>query len=148
MILKTLQVTLLSFLLFIVPVFALEDYSELTENDFSYGLSSFLQVLFFYGIPVVVIGFVTLLLINWILISLLRGKTKVEKNRTYLLFATVIAVLPILGFILFDYLHRHSYFFPHNTIGSISLRYSLLFVWVAVALLINRKIVWKNFVQP
>src|SRR5262249_37068827 len=111
-------------------------------------LSSFLQVLFFYGIPVVGIGFLTLILINWILISLLRGKTKGEKNRTYLLFSTVIAVLPIVGFILFDYLHRDRYFPPYNTIASIFLRYSLLFLWIAIGLLVNRKIVWNNFVEP
>jgi ABC-type dipeptide/oligopeptide/nickel transport system permease component len=145
MILKTLQVTLLSFLLFIVPGFIFENYTELREHNFSYGLSSFVQVLF-YGIPVLAIGFLAFMAVNWILISLLRDKTKPRKNRTYFLLGSIITVLPILGLIIFDYLQRDRYFAPYNSIGSIFVRYSLLLLWVAIALLINRKIVWKNFV--
>ena len=145
MILKTLQVTLLSFLLFIVPGFIFENYIELRGHNFSYGLSSFLQVLF-YGIPVLAIGFLVLIVINWILISLLRDKTKRRKNRTYFLLGAIITMLPIFGLIIFDYLQRDRYFAPYNSIESIFVRYSLLLVWVAIVLLINRKIVWKNFV--
>lgn len=147
MILKTFQTTLLSFLLFIIPGVILEKYSEFKEHDFSYILEVFLQI-FFYGIPLLGLGFIVLLLINRVLVSLLRDKTKSKKNKTFFLFSIIIAILPVFGVILFDYLQRDRYFPPDNSFDSIFIKYSVLFVWVVIAIFLNRKIVWKNFENP
>jgi hypothetical protein len=144
MILKTLQVAFLSFLLFVIPTVTFEKYSDLKDHNFAYISGLFLQVLF-YGVPLFVFGFSVLLLINWILISLLRKKSRIEKNKTYFGITTLLAILPILGFMLFDYLQEDRSFPPYNTFNRIILKYLVLFVWIAIALFLNRKIVWKNF---
>lgn len=144
MILKTFQVALLSFLLFIIPSVILEKYNEFKEHDFSYALEVFLQI-FFYGIPLLGLGFIVLLLINKVLVSLLRDKARRKKNNTFFGVSIIIAILPILGFILFDYSQRDKYFTPDNSFDSIFIKYSVLFVWVVIAIFLNRKIVWKNF---
>jgi ABC-type dipeptide/oligopeptide/nickel transport system permease component len=144
MILRTLQVAVLSFLLFVIAAVTFEKYSEFKEHNFSYAIKVFLQV-FFYGIPLFILGFSVLLVVNWILISLLRNKSRHSKNKTYFGLATLLAILPILAFILFDYSQRGRYFAPENTFIAIFLKYSISFIWVAIALLLNRKIVWKNF---
>ena len=144
MILKTFQVALLSFLIFIIPGVIVEKYNEFKEHDFSYTLQALLQI-FFYGIPLLGLGFVVLLLINKALISLVRDKTRSKKNRTYFGISIAIAALSIFGFILFDILQGDRYFFPDNTVSSIFIKYSVLFVWVIIAIFLNRRIVWKNF---
>jgi ABC-type dipeptide/oligopeptide/nickel transport system permease component len=147
MILKTFQVALLSFLLFIIPSVILEKYSEFKQHDFSYTLGVFLQI-FFYGIPLLGLGFIVLLLINRVLVSLLRDKTRSKKNYTFFLVSLIIAILPIFGFILFDYSQRDRHFPPDNSFDSIFIKCSVLFVWIVIAIFLNRKIVWKNFENP
>ncbi len=144
MILKTFQVALLSFLLFIIPSVIVEKYNEFKEHDSSYMLQVIFQI-FFYGIPLFGLGFVILLLINKTLESLVRDKILGKQNRIYFVISTTIATLPILGFILFDISQCDRFFPPNNTISSVFTKYSVLFVWVIIAIFLNRKIVWKNF---
>src|SRR4030095_14288077 len=124
MILKTFLVALLSFLLFIIPGVIIEKYGEFKDHDFSYAITVFIQILF-YGIPLLGLGFIVLLLINWILVSLIQNKTRNKKNITFFLLSIIIALFPIFGFILFDYSQRERYFPPNNTFDSIFIKYSI-----------------------
>jgi hypothetical protein len=144
MILKTFQVALLSFLLFIIPGVILEKYGEFKQHDFSYTLHVFLQI-FFYGIPLLGLGFIVLLLINRVLDSILRDKTRSRKNKIFFLVSILIAILLVFGFVLFDYSQRYRFFPTYHSFDSIFIKYSVLFAWVVIAIFLNRKIVWKNF---
>ncbi len=132
---KTLLVSVLSY--FIMLVADIIIYSRPVSFEF-------LAYVIFYGIPVVGVIFGCLLLVNEVLKTLLNNKSKKKKNIYYFFTGLIITVVPTMGFVLFDY-YNGGAFGNEASFLYIFYRYLFVFPFAAIAFLLNRKIVWKNF---
>ena len=136
-----------SFILAIVSVFiflfvlGLLSY-VLSPNEYEGG--EFLQLLFFGGGTLIPIVFAILLLLNLVVQCRIKFLKKNNPNTIYFFYSIILSVLPVLAFVLFDYLDRGR-FFDEKTFLSIMGEYSTYFILAAFIILVNRKIVWNNF---
>ena len=138
---KAIITSIISVIIFICLLTLLTQV--LSPEEFSLGQ---LVQIFFYGsaifIPFVFVILVLLnLLIKW------KAKFTNRPNLVYFLYATVLALLPVLGFAIFDFSHRDRSFEERTFLG-MSSKYSVTFVLALIAILLNRKIVWNNFKKP
>jgi hypothetical protein len=94
-------------------------------------------------IPVLALGFLLLLSINFLTQYKIRKNEQLKRLNFYLLVALTISLLPILAFVIFDYLHRGRYF-EEKTFMSIFLEYSPLLVWAGLVIFLNWRFVIKK----
>ena len=109
MILKTFYITLISFIIFLVPSVIIEKCYELKGEDFSFIWQSVFQIVF-YSIPIIGLCFLMLWAINLLTSYMIRRREGLKPLNLYLLVVLTISLLPIFAFVLFDYLHRGRYF--------------------------------------
>jgi hypothetical protein len=138
MFLRTFIASLAAYFLSIIFV-GLFTAVDNVSNRFSY----FVQIIF-YGLPVWAIAFVFLLLLNLLLLAGLQRKFYEKLDLPYWMLGATISLFIVLGFTFFDYLGRDRYF-EEVTFFSLFLKYSSSLLIVAVMLLLNRWLVWKNY---
>lgn len=140
MVLKTLYTTLLSFLLTLIEVFIFGQWNALNKGT---GFDiSLIAIILFYSIPILALGFVVLLADNIVLDYLQRRGIKIRRTSAYLL-SGFIPVIVIFSFIVFDYMDRGR-FFENKTFVSITGEYGAAFLWTAITLLLNWKLLWSR----
>jgi hypothetical protein len=143
MVRKSLIVSFLSFVVYFIPAFFIWYYKEQYKLGVSFFWESVIQF-FFYSLPVILITFVVLLVVNFWFTRRIKKRTVSENNRFYFLFLGTASVVLVLGFTSFDYFQFNEF----GTSGSflhILARYSELFIFLLVVLLLNRKICFNNF---
>ncbi len=108
------------------------------------GLGSYLAVGLFYGTPVLGIGFIMFLIINYL--TKVRIRRRHFKNIHIFYFGISIAFgfVPVLGFAAFDYAHRGR-FFNEPTFADLFFEY-LPIIWLTgIAAVTNWILVWRRF---
>jgi len=143
MVRKSLITSLLSFVIYFIPAFFIWYYKEQYKSGSSFlGTSAF--EFFFYSSPVIIITFLLLLAFNFWFSRNLNNRSSKQNGKLYFLFTGGFAIILTLGLTLFDY-------FQFNKPGSdgnflhILARYSELFLFILVVLILNRKIYFSNF---
>lgn len=143
MILKTLYISLISFLIFLIPSLVIEKWHEYKGQEISFIWQSVFQILF-YSIPIVGLGFLVLLMINFLTVYIIRKNAKLNRLSLYLLIAVTISLLPIFSCVIFDYLDRGRYF-EEKPFVSIFFEYSPLLLWAVPAIFLNWRLFIKRF---
>lgn len=143
MVRKSLIASLLSFIVYFIPAFFVWYYKEQYKLGASYFWESLIQF-FFYSLPVIFITFMILLGINFWIAGNIKKRTVSANNKFYFLFLGVAAVVIVLGFTCFDYFQFNE-FGVSGSFLHILFRYSELFIFILVVILLNRKICFNNF---
>ncbi len=143
MVRKSLIVSLLSFVVYFIPAFFIWYYKEQYKLGAPFFWESVIQF-FFYSLPVILITFVVLLVVNFWFTRSSRRRTVSENNRFYFLFLGMASVVLVLGFTIFDYFQLNEFGTSGSFLNILS-RYSELFIFLVVVLLLNRKICFNNF---
>lgn len=117
----------------------------LSPDEFGWG--NFAQILFFGAAMFIPLVFGILILLNLVVGSRIKSTSNNKPNSIYFLWAFLFAVLPVLGFVIYDYVNRGRSF-EEQTFFGITSEYSISFVLALIAILLNRKIVWRNFRNP
>src|SRR5688572_29155708 len=131
-----ISVCVLVFVLF--PVSQYLFYKEIPETG------EFLQVIFWGVIGILPIVFVILCLLNYLVERVLKADKKSRPNSIYLFISLFFILVPIFLFIVYDNSDwgKDS---GSKTLFSIMSDYIGVFLFSVIIILINRKIVWKNF---
>ncbi len=141
MIKKSLLVSALSFLIVVGISFFIEGPNQVARE---YPLQFLFMMLLYGGVPFIAVGFVVLLGFNSIIEKLIANKPKKEKEKRYWLLGAASCLLPIFGFVLYDISSYGKY--GHLFFFKVLFSYSPFFILAIVALILNRKIVWRSFV--
>ncbi len=140
MIKKSLLVSVISFLFLLIVSFLIEGLDEIAKE---YPLQYLLQVLILGALPFIGIGFVVLIVFNLITEKLIVNKTKKQKENAYWFLGIAASLIPILGFVVYDISDYGKYY--DSTFLQMLYKYSPFFILSFTALVLNRRIVWKNF---
>ena len=137
---KVFIVSILSAIIFLVLLSLLTWI--ISPIEFSW--EELLQIFFYGSATLVPLVFVILIVLNLLIQWRIKVDTRFSPNKIYFLWSIILAILPVLGFVIFDYAHRGRSFEKETFLG-ISSQYSVTFVLALIAILLNRKIVWNNF---
>lgn len=140
MVLKSFIAAITSVLLFVItlPIFHFFFDSTAPEKI------EFLYVVFYSVFAILPILFVILYVLNLIVQWTLKNKKKYRPNSIYFVICLLSTLVPILLFILFDNSDWGKDPGNKTLLGIIS-DYLGVFLFSLIIILINRKIVWKNF---
>lgn len=138
---KTIIISIISVIIFVCLLSVL----TMIISPVELGWEQFVQIFFYGSATFIPFVFGILVLLN----LLVKWKVKLTKkpNSVYFLWSLILAILPVLGFVIFDYAQRGRYFEEQTFLG-ISSKYSITFILALIAILLNRKIVWNNFKKP
>ena len=144
MVRKSLMVTIISFAIFFIPAFFVWYFRVNHKFGRSYFTMSALEF-FFYSLPVVLVTFIVLLVLNSLYRRCINRKNwpiaKIKKY--YFILTTAFAILIPLGFALIDY-------FQFNRLGSfgnlsnILVEYSSLCLFIFIVLFVNWIICYRK----
>ena len=137
---KSLIVSIVGYLIFFSFIYVISP----KEDDFEYEVSLFFYALILTAIPVIAITFILLWLLNLQLRKQIINKSEKEKNRYYFLGGTLLALIPILAFAIFDF-SQSNQFGSKNSFFYNVVKYLVFLILALLVLILNRKIVWKNF---
>ena len=104
----------------------------------------FLLLLFYGSATLIPLVFGTLFLLNLVVQWRIKAAKASNSNTVYFLYSIIFAVLPVMGFVIFDYAQRGRYF-EEKTFLSITKEYAAYFALAVFTIFVNRKIVWNNF---
>lgn len=141
MIRKTLLVSFIACLIVFLIGFFLY---EINEVDKKY-VGQFIAKLILLGfIPMIGMTFIILTGFNHFFSFLFKNKSLQSRKKFYALGFTIITVLPIVGFILYDYF-QFNRFGKQGNLLSIIFEYQPFILLSLLVFFLNRKIVWDNF---
>lgn len=104
-----------------------------------------LLIVLFYGTFIIGGSFFALLcVLNFLIQWRMTTAANRNMNRFYFFLASLIALVTIFGFVLFDYNDRGRLFEEKNFFDFV-VDYSSTFIFAAIAIFINRKVTWNNF---
>ena len=136
---RSLVVVLVSIFIFITGLSVIGSLVTTEKMDFP----TYLMMLFFGGGAVLPLVFILLCIMNYIIKWRMRS-SGIRLDYVYFLIAIPFIVLPIFGFVLFDYSDRGRYF-EEKTFWNIAGEYTGYFALSIFIIIINRIIVWRNF---
>jgi hypothetical protein len=137
---KSLIVSILGYLIFFSFIFAVSP----KEDDFEYEVSLFFYSLILTAVPIIAITFILVWLLNLQLKKQIINKAKKEKNRSYFISGFVLALIPIIVFAIFDFSQSNQFGFKNSFFYNLS-KYFAFLILALFVIILNRKIVWKNF---
>ena len=143
MVRKALIVSLVSFVAYFVPAFFIWYYNEQYKLGTSFFWGSVFQF-FFYSVPVILISFAILVVVNLWFTRSSKKRTVCQNNTFYFLFLGTAFILLVLGFTCFDYFQFNK-FGPSGSFLHILAGYSEVLIFFSGVLLLNRKICFNNF---
>ena len=141
MIRKSLIVSFVAYLLFFILILI---FQKTRDGDGEYLFLSSLYAFIFAGVPIVCIVFLLVLILNQTISKQLVNRTKDQKNKHYFYYSSIASLVPILGFVIFDF-SRFNQFGHKGDFINIFLKYSAFIILAFIVIMINRKLVWKNF---
>lgn len=143
MVKKSMIVTLFSYLIYFIPTFFIW-YIVNHKLEISYFRIYTIQFLF-YSFPVILVTFVGLLTFNSLFEININKRSVLKNNKLYFLLTALISILPTLGLTIYDYSQSSRFGSSSGTFLDILAEYALIFIFILLVFLINRRICFNNF---
>jgi hypothetical protein len=141
---KTILVSFISVVLLFVTLILLSLFSnDYDASDFSFGIILYAFVM--AGLPIMGVSFLLLLGLNMFIDRKIKKNKPSYINRIYFTYGCGLTILVIAFFFLFDYSDRGRYFGNDGQPLNILAKYLPFGLLGIIIMLVNRKIVWRNF---
>ncbi|MET0637940.1 MAG: hypothetical protein ABWZ25_18050 [Chitinophagaceae bacterium] len=141
---KTLRTLLATFIAFVFSVVLSYFIEDLSRRELGFG--QYIARGLIYGLPVLGIGTIIFIIINYLTQIRISRRNLKNAHLYYFGLSFSFALIPALGFSLFDFVDRGR-FFNNPTFGEIFIKY-LPSIWlVGIGAVFNWLLVWKRFVN-